>query len=35
MITCTGLEDFVNNRFHIDRLFQVVEGTVSCENEKV
>ena len=29
MITCTGLEDFVNNRFHIDRLFQVVEGTVS------
>lgn len=35
MITCTGLEDFVNNRFHIDRLFQVVEGIVSCENEKV
>ena len=33
LITCTGLEDFVNNRFHIDRLFQVVEGTVSCENE--
>ena len=33
MITCTGLEDFVNNRFHIDRLFKVVNGTVTCENE--
>lgn len=32
MITCTGLEDFVNNRFQIDRLFQVVDGTVSREN---
>lgn len=32
MITCTGLEDFVNNRFRIDRLFQVVDGTVSREN---
>lgn len=33
MITCTGLEDFVNNRFQIDRLFRVVEGTVADENE--
>ncbi len=33
MITCTGLEDFVNNRFQIDRLFHVVEGKVSNENE--
>ena len=32
MITCTGLEDFVNNRFQIDRLFHVVEGTVASEN---
>lgn len=32
MITCTGLEDFVNNRFQMDRLFQVVDGTVSREN---
>ena len=32
MITCTGLEDFVNNRFQIDRLFKVVDGTVSMEN---
>lgn len=32
MITCTGLEDFVNNRFRMDRLFQVVDGTVSREN---
>lgn len=32
MITCTGLEDFVNNRFQIDKLFRVVDGTVADEN---
>ena len=32
MITCTGLEDFVNNRFRIDKLYRVVEGTVTGEN---
>ena len=32
MITCTGLEDFVNNRFQIDKLYRVVEGTVTSEN---
>ncbi len=29
MITCTGVEDFINNNFKINRLFQVVEGRVS------
>lgn len=29
IITCTGLEDFVNNRFEIDRVFQVSSGTVT------
>lgn len=28
MITCTGIDDFVGCNFKIDRLFQVVEGTV-------
>ncbi|MDO4268423.1 MAG: DNA replication/repair protein RecF [Eubacteriales bacterium] len=32
MITCTGLEDFVNNRFPINKLFRVVDGTVISEN---
>lgn len=32
MITCTGLEDFINNRFQIDKLFRVVNGTVFSEN---
>ena len=32
MITCTGLEDFVNNRFQMDKLFRVVNGTVASEN---
>ena len=32
LITCTGLEEFVNNRFRIDKIFRVVEGTVTSEN---
>ena len=32
IITCTGLDEFVNNRFEIDKLFKVTEGTVSSEN---
>ncbi len=32
VITCTGLEDFVTNRFPIDRIFRVVSGTAIQEN---
>lgn len=32
LITCTGLEDFVSNRFKIDKIFKVIEGTVISEN---
>jgi DNA replication and repair protein RecF len=32
MITCTGLDDFVSNRFHIDKIFKVTDGTVVSEN---
>ena len=28
IITCTGLEEFVKNRFHINKVFQVVKGTI-------
>lgn len=28
IITCTGLEEFVKNRFQIDRIFQVINGEV-------
>ena len=35
IITCTGLDEFVNHRFHIDELFHVVDGTVTkIENRK-
>jgi len=34
MITCTGLEDFVNHRFPIDQIFKVVEGTVTDETRE-
>lgn len=29
LITCTGLDDFVENQFQINKVFHVVEGTVS------
>ena len=32
MITCTGLEDFVNHRFPIDKIYKVVHGAVIAEN---
>ncbi len=33
IITCTGLEEFVNNRIQMDRIFQVKEGKAVCVNE--
>lgn len=32
MITCTGLDDFINNRFKIDKVFRVINGNVISEN---
>ncbi|MEY8392537.1 DNA replication/repair protein RecF [Lachnospiraceae bacterium] len=32
VITCTGLDEFVKNRFEIDQIFRVVNGTVTLEN---
>ncbi len=28
MITCTGLDEFVNSRFEINKIFKVVDGTI-------
>lgn len=28
IITCTGLDEFVRNRFHINRIFEVIEGQI-------
>ena len=30
MITCTGLDDFIDKRFHINTIFKVVDGRVYC-----
>lgn len=32
IITCTGLEEFVNNRFEINRIYRVSNATVKQEN---
>ena len=32
LITCTGLDEFINNRFYINKIFHVEEGTVITEN---
>ena len=32
IITCTGLEEFVNNRFEVNKVYKVSNGTVVSEN---
>lgn len=32
IITCTGLDDFINNRFEINKIFKVTAGVVTGEN---
>ena len=34
IITCTGLEEFVNHRFEINRVYRVSEGSVVCMNRE-
>ncbi len=31
-LTCTGLDDFIDNRFHIDKIFKVAFGEIKGEN---
>lgn len=33
LITCTGLDEFVKNRFQINKIFKVVQGTVEKRKE--
>lgn len=35
IITCTGLEEFVNNRFEINRVYKVSNGMVTQVNEEL
>lgn len=32
IITCTGLDEFINNRFEINKIFKVTDGVVKNEN---
>lgn len=32
IITCTGLDEFINDRFEINKIFKVTNGTVTGEN---
>lgn len=32
IITCTGLDEFINNRFEVNKIYKVIDGTVSMEN---
>ena len=32
MITCTGVEDFINHRFPIDKIYKVMNGKVTIES---
>ena len=32
MITCTGLDELINNRFSINKIYRVLDGKVIVEN---
>ncbi len=32
IITCTGLDDFINNRFEMNKIFKVTGGVITAEN---
>ena len=34
IITCTGLEEFIDGKLTLDRVFRVVNGTISIESQK-
>ena len=34
MITCTGLDELIDHRFSINRLYQVADGQVTAENQQ-
>lgn len=33
VITCTGLDEFVNNRFSINKVFRVIDGTLEIAEQ--
>jgi len=35
IVTCTGLDEFIKNRFQIDKIYQVIEGTVHTDKLKL
>lgn len=35
IITCTGLEEFVNNRFEVNRVFKIDDGSVTLMNSQI
>lgn len=35
VITCTGLDEFINNRFPVNKVFYVEQGKVTCMNNKI
>ena len=34
LITCTGLDEFVSNRFEINKIFRVIDGNVFKNNDE-
>jgi DNA replication and repair protein RecF len=35
IITCTGLDEFINNRFKINRVYRVENGRVELKSESI
>ena len=35
IITCTGLDEFINNRFEINRIYKITNGTAQMISDNV
>ena len=35
VITCTGLDEFINSQFNIDRIFKVNNGSIENQQQEV
>lgn len=35
IVTCTGIEEFINNRVNLDRIFKIINGQIYTQNREV
>lgn len=35
IVTCTGIDEFINNRVNLDRIFKIINGQIYIQNGEV